>query len=167
LDKAVFSKLAKMHTLSLKYNQVHLQGFFGGRNEVTDGGIRDPSFIFDGMPNLHVLELKGNPSYAVQPALFSRLTKLVQLDLSSCLFKKVDKKIFAGLGLLRSLDLSANQIATLAHATLTHDHVSLHREARSGSEKNGSSHGDGALFSQMASLETLYLQDNKLQTIQP
>ncbi|XP_076240402.1 uncharacterized protein LOC143182950 [Calliopsis andreniformis] len=66
-------------------------------------------FVFQGMPELLELKARGNIS-SIEFDAFIDLIKLVDLDLSYCHIRKISMDAFYGLGNLKCIDLSNNEL---------------------------------------------------------
>ena len=98
-----------------------------------------PPSIFQNNVNLRELYLANNSLSALAPAVFSRLDQLVLLDLSRNMLTSqwIRERMFHGLIRLVILRLSFNHLATL----------------------------DASIFKDLISLQALYLDNNRIETI--
>ncbi|XP_049883851.1 carboxypeptidase N subunit 2-like [Pectinophora gossypiella] len=140
---------AKMRTLNLSHNELHAL----------------PQDLFIALPELTTLDLSGNPLRYIDQvtmAAVTMLTKLKELNLSSCELETLPEGLFRRQRRLERLDLSAN-LFTSVPATLgeTANLVYLRLD-----ENPFASLDEGTAISKLTSLQELHLNRlSKLQSI--
>jgi Leucine-rich repeat (LRR) protein len=145
-----FSRMRKLTELRLQNNlleELEDSAFGGGLNGLkllnlsSNRLVALPPSIFRNNPALREIYLSNNSISALSPQVFSGLDSLLSLDLSrnTLTSQWIKDNMFGGLRRLLILRLSQNQL----------------------------SYVDGSLFADLLSLQALYLDNNRIETINP
>ena len=152
LPKRLFSPFSNLTTLSLQQNRLWM--------------IQNSTMTFSSMTSLKYLNLSDNGCSYVPISLFSNLKSLQELylkgnNLGKYLLNDTEGKLFSGLSTVKILDLSSNQIHTFS-SRLFSDMTNLQKLNL---EDNWIPGLESNIFSQSKSLQSLDLSSNMISIL--